>query len=69
VDTALRLADRVLPLLASALAPAAAAPRRIEKDLWALTPHLYAVSAKSDLVANLCRVVAEGLLALGPPPQ
>jgi len=40
--------------------------RRIERDLWALTPHLYAVSAKSDLVANLCRVVAEGLLALGP---
>ena len=40
--------------------------RRIERDLWALTPHLYAVSAKSDLVANLCRIVAEGLLALGP---
>jgi len=28
---------------------------------------VYAVSAKSDLVANVCRVVAEGLLALGPP--
>jgi len=69
MDTALRLSDRVLPLLASALAPAAAAPWRIERDLWALMPHVYAVSAKSDLVANVCRVVAEGLLALGPPPQ
>jgi hypothetical protein len=47
----------------------AAAPRRIERDLWALTPHLYAVSAKADLVANVCCVVAEGLLALGPPPE
>jgi predicted metal-binding membrane protein len=23
----------------------------------------------ADLVANVCRVVAEGLLALGPPPE
>ena len=43
-----------------------APPRRIERDLWMLTPHLYAVSAKADLVANICRVVGEGLVALGP---
>src|SRR5713101_393366 len=30
---------------------------------------LYAVSAKSDLVANVCRILSEGLLALGPPSQ
>ena len=69
MDTALRLSDRVLPLLTSALGPAAAPPRRIERDLWALTPYLYAVSAKSDLMVNVCRVIAEGLLALGPPRQ
>jgi hypothetical protein len=69
MDTALRLSDRVLPLLVAELGSGAATPRRIERDLWALTPHLYAVSAKADLVANVCRVVAEGLLALGPPPQ
>jgi len=66
MDTCLRLSDRVLPLLAAGLAPDCAAPRRIERDLWMLTPHLYAVSAKADLVANICRVVGEGLIALGP---
>jgi hypothetical protein len=66
MDTALRLSDRVLPLLVAELTSAAPAPRRIERDLWAITPHLYAVSAKPDLAANVCRAVAEGLLALGP---
>jgi len=68
MDTALRLSDRVLPLLVAELGRGAAEPRRIERDLWALTPHLYAVSAKSDLGGDVCRVVAEGLLALGPRP-
>jgi hypothetical protein len=66
MDTCLRLSDRVLPLLAAGLDPDCAAPRRIERDLWMLTPHLYAVSAKADLVTNICRVVGEGLIALGP---
>ena len=66
MDTALRLSDRVLPLLVAELGSGAGGPRRIERDLWALNPHLYAVSAKSDLATNVCRVVAEGLLALGP---
>src|SRR5438128_7864671 len=66
MDTALRLSDRVLPLLVAELGSGASGPRRIERDLWALNPHLYAVSAKSDLATNVCRLVAEGLLALGP---
>src|SRR5438309_195028 len=66
MDTALRLSDRVLPLLVAELGSGASGPRRIERDLWALNPHLYAVSATSDLATNVCRVVAEGLLALGP---
>jgi hypothetical protein len=64
MDTALRLSDRVLPMFAAAIGNGT--PRRIERDLWALTPHLYAVSAKSDLATNICRVIAEGFLALGP---
>lgn len=68
VDTALRLADRVVPLLAAAAAArgAVVTPRRIERELWALTPHVYVVNAKPDLIANLGRALAEGLRALAP---
>jgi hypothetical protein len=37
-----------------------------ERELWALTPHIFAVNAKPDLVANIGRALAEGLLALAP---
>lgn len=70
VDTALRLADKVVPLLVEVAARrgAALAPRRIERELWALSPHLYVANAKPDLVANLGRALAEGLRALSPEP-
>jgi hypothetical protein len=76
MDTALRLADKVLPMFAQALArPGATAegpgpaapPRRLLRETWALTPHLYVVSAKEDLLDNVCRAIAEGLRALAPP--
>jgi hypothetical protein len=71
VDTALRLRDKVLPMLVAELqyrhGGSAVVPRRIERELWALTPHLYAVNARADLMANIGRALAEGLLALGPP--
>ena len=71
VDTALRLSDKVVPMLADELSRrhdgAGSAPRRIERELWALTPHIYAVNSKPDLVANVGRAVAEGLFALAPP--
>jgi hypothetical protein len=75
MDTALRLADKVLPMFAEALAPRASAageaqvapPRRLLRETWALTPFLYLVSAKEDLVDNACRAIAEGLRALAPP--
>ena len=73
MDTALRLSDKVVPMFAEALArdrPTGSAPlpvpRRLVRDTWALTPHLYLVSAKEDLVENACRAVAEGLRALAP---
>jgi hypothetical protein len=68
VDTALRLSDRILPMFAEALARGGkqAAPRRIFRETWAITPHLYAVNAREDLVENVCRAIAEGLRALAP---
>ncbi len=67
VDTALRLSDKVLPMFAAQLGEPTS-PRRVIRETWALTPHLYAVNARQDLVENLCRAVAEGLKALSPPP-
>jgi hypothetical protein len=70
MDTALRLSDKVLPMFACALSRGAAAPpqpRRLLRETYALSPHLYLVSAKEDLVDNVCRAVAEGLRALAPP--
>jgi hypothetical protein len=71
VDTALRLSDKVLPMLVTELehrrGETKLAPRRIERELWALTPHLYAVNGRPDLIANIGRAIAEGLLALSSP--
>jgi hypothetical protein len=71
VDTALRLSDKLLPAFADALRRAGrapSAPRRVIRETWALTPHLYVANARQDLVENVCRAVAEGLRALAPPP-
>jgi hypothetical protein len=66
MDTALRLADKVLPMFAAALGERAPRPRRVIRDTWALTPHLYVTNARQDLVENLCRAIAEGFRARGP---
>lgn len=71
VDTALRLGDKVVPMLLDgyrhATGGATPTPRRVERELWALTPHLYVVNSKPDLLANIGRAIAEGLRALAPP--
>lgn len=67
VDTALRLSDKVLPMFAAALGEGTS-PRRVIRETWALTPHLYAVNARQDLLENVCRAIAEGLKALSPRP-
>ncbi|AGC44921.1 hypothetical protein MYSTI_03615 [Myxococcus stipitatus DSM 14675] len=68
MDTALRLSDKVLPLLQAELSTQPApAPRRIQREIWALTPHLYVVNARQDLMGNIGVAVAEGLRALAPP--
>jgi hypothetical protein len=70
MDTALRLSDKVVPMFEGALRAAGGplpAPRRIVRETWAVTPHVFLVNAKEDLVDNACRAIAEGLLALAPP--
>jgi hypothetical protein len=71
VDTALRLSDKVLPMLVAELehrrGETKLAPRRLERELYALTAHLYAVNGRPDLMANIGRAIAEGLRALSPP--
>jgi hypothetical protein len=71
VDTALRLSDKVLPMLVAELEPrrdeSKLAPRRIIREIWALTSRLYAVNARPDLIANIGRAIAEGLRAHSPP--
>ncbi|MGC4117691.1 MAG: hypothetical protein QM765_24665 [Myxococcales bacterium] len=43
-------------------------PQKLVRELWAVTPHLYAVNAKWDLVANIIEAIASGLRQLAPPP-
>jgi hypothetical protein len=69
VDTALRLGDKVVPMLAGELARRTdrpAPPRRVVREVWAVTPRLYAVGAKGDLAGNVVRAVAESLHRLSP---
>lgn len=73
VDTALRLEDKVIAMLEAELdrrsdSRGTNRARRIERELWALSPSLYAVNAKPSLMANIGRVIAEGLRATAPNP-
>ncbi|MFT3773723.1 MAG: hypothetical protein QM820_50770 [Minicystis sp.] len=76
VDTALRLADKVVPLFAEVAARRGKTitPRRVERELWALSPHLYVVNAKPDsdrqhrprARRGLARALARAVLATRP---
>ena len=70
VDTALRLGDKVVPMLVDEMARRTGRrpkPHRVVRELWALSPGLHAVNAKGDLMANVARAIAEGLRAGRPP--
>jgi hypothetical protein len=67
VDTALRLGDKVVPMLAQELARRTgrkSAPRRVVREVWRLAPGLFAVGAKGHLSANVAAAVADALLGL-----
>ncbi len=72
VDTALRLSDKVLPMLLEEMrrrrGQAQPEPQRIKHELWALAPHLYAVNGRRDLMANIGQSIAAGLRSLTPEP-
>jgi hypothetical protein len=71
VDTALRLGDKVVPMLVGELSRRTgrpATPRRVVREVWAVTTRLYAVGAKGHLNANLASAVAEGLRRLSSGP-
>ncbi len=72
VDTALRLEDKVVPMLIDDVrrrqpGQAAPSPRELAGHHWAVTPHLYAVNGRRDLMANIGTALAEGLRELAPP--
>lgn len=69
VDTALRLADKVLPMLAKEISAGDQPfpkPHRLSRENWELTPHLFSVNARQDFVDNICSAIAHGLLSLSP---
>jgi hypothetical protein len=69
VDTALRLSDKILPMLMGEFRRrgyGACRPKRVAAQLWALTPHVYAVNGSRDLMANIGKAIAAGFLALSP---
>lgn len=69
VDTALRLADKVMPMFAEALAlEGAGGPpaRRVFRETWAIGDRLHVVNAREDLVENVCAAIAAAFRALAP---
>jgi hypothetical protein len=64
VGTALRLSDKVVPMLTDELASRSEtvpASCRVERELWALGRHLYVVNSRPVLMTNIGRAIAEGL--------
>jgi hypothetical protein len=69
VDTALRLSDKVVPMLTdepTRRSETAPAPCPGERELWTLGRGLYVVNSRPDLMTNIGRAIAEGLRALHP---
>jgi hypothetical protein len=69
VDTALRLSDKLAPMLTDELArrsETVPAPYRVKRELCALGRHLYVVNSRPHLMTNIGRAIADGLLAQHP---
>ncbi len=69
VDTALRLSDKILPMLVTTFPDQESSPpvpKRIGSRLWSLTPRVYAVNGHRDLMANIGKAIAEGIRAGSP---
>jgi len=69
VDTALRLSDKVLPMLKEESLRRGlgiAGPRRIASQLWALESNIFVVNGYRDLMANIGKAIAAGFFSLSP---
>jgi hypothetical protein len=69
VDTALRLTDKVIPMLLETSRSRGhneLQPKRIAAQTWALTPYIYAVNGSRDLMINIGNAIAAGLRARSP---
>lgn len=69
VDTALRLSDKVLPMLLDEFrrrGQSPVRPKQIAARQWAITPYVYAVNGSRDLMANIMKAIAEGFRAHSP---
>jgi len=70
LDTALRLSDKILTMLLDEIAgrrgQSPPAPTRIGPELWSVTPHLYAVNGRRDLMANIGRANSPWASRAGP---
>jgi len=66
VDTALRLSDKVVPMLLKECRSRGLAgyrPKLIRGQVWSMTPCVYAVNGSRDLMGNIGKAIAGGLLA------
>ncbi|MBI4475649.1 MAG: hypothetical protein HY654_00660 [Acidobacteria bacterium] len=54
----MRLSDKVVPMLVAELQrrslDVTITARRVRRELWAVTPHVYAVNANPDLLSRSC---------------
>jgi hypothetical protein len=71
IDTALRLGDKVLPLLEAEIARRGGTPatRRLRREVFTLAPRLFVVGAKGGLVTSVEQAVAAGLRGSPKRPQ
>jgi hypothetical protein len=71
VDTALRLGDKVIPMLVEELDRRSGRERRARRmgrEIWSLGPQVQAIGAKGDLMGNVVRALALGFRSLAPDP-
>jgi hypothetical protein len=69
VDTALRLSDKILPMFMEEFARRGhknSGKKRIASQLWALTPRIYLVNGRRDLMRNIGKAIAAGFSVLSP---
>ncbi|MBL8684311.1 MAG: hypothetical protein JNK05_34370 [Myxococcales bacterium] len=70
MDTALRLADKVLPMFVECARDRGVKlePERVEHEVFALSKTVYVLNARPDLLLNLGITLAHGFKSLSPDP-